>query len=243
LTRKQIVQEDQIHSLLTLTYDWVSKNSKWLASGLGIAAVVWGGAYLWQYYSQSQGDELQRLFGDALEIYSAPLTKDQAPQNVTATRRFQTSEERAQQALEAFSKLAERSPRSEVGAYSRYYVALIQDQQGRKAEAKKALEALSGEDVNSMVRSLALHYLAQLAEQAKDHQSAVRLLNKLLADSAATLPKQTVLFRLGQNYEALGKVEEALKQYQKITSEFPNSEDSRQAQARLDQVRAARGTM
>ena len=96
------------------------------------------------------------------------------------------------------------------------------------------MEELIDEANEPMVRSLAANYLAQMSEAEKNNQQAIEMLNKALENAAPGFPKSSFLFRLGQNYEALGKTQDAVKQYQRILTEFPDSAESEQARARID---------
>ncbi|MFB3906683.1 MAG: tetratricopeptide repeat protein [Acidobacteriota bacterium] len=234
LTRKEIIQEDKIHSVLARSMEWFTDNSRYLTIAAAIVLVLFGGFYLWNYFSRSTSERLQAQFGDALAIYGAPAGADRATSDPQSKYSFATPEERYKKALAEFSKIAEDSPRSDIGQFARYYVALNQHKLGRTSEARKTLQALLEDTDQPMVKTLAANYLAQLSEAEKNNQKAVEFLTKALQDSTPGFPKSAVLFRLGQNYEAMGKAQDAVKQYKRIVTEFPDSPESQQAKARIE---------
>jgi len=234
LTRKEIIHEDKIHSVLARSLEWFTDNSRYLAIAGGLVVVVFGSVYLWNYLSKSTNERLQAQFGEALAIYSAPAGQERTAADPPSKYSFASTEERYKKALAEFSKIADDSPRSDIGQFARYYVALNQHKLGRTSEARKTLQALLEDADESIVKTLAANYLAQLSEAEKNNQQAVEYLTKALQDSTPGFPKSTLLYRLGENYEAMGKTQEAAKQYKRIVTEFPDSPESQQAKARIE---------
>jgi tetratricopeptide (TPR) repeat protein len=234
LTRKEIIQEDRIHSVLSRSMEWFTDNSRSLAIAAGIVIVVLSGVYLWNYLSKSTNERLQAEFGDALAIYSAPAGSERTAADPQTKYSFASAEERYKKALAEFSKIADDSPGSNIGQFARYYVALSQYKLGRVSESKKTLQALLQDADQPIVKTLAANYLAELSEAEKNNQQAVEYLNKALQDSTPGFPKSALLLELGQDYEAMGKTQEAAKQYKRIVTEFPDSPESQQAKTRLD---------
>ncbi len=239
LTRKEIVQEDQIHSTLTTVYEWGAQNSKLLVIVLVVAAMGFVGSYVWQNYRQGRDVAVQKQFADALEVYHAPLENDvKANPGDTAPSKyvFQNEKERSEKALSKFSEMAKQYPGTELGQYASYYVAICQSDLGKKEEAEKELTTLAGRARQPLLRSLTRSYLAQLYEASGNHGEAIKYLNQIVDDDAGMFPKQTALMAVARNYEAQGKIAEAVKYYKRVTSEYPASADSREAQMKVDQL-------
>jgi tetratricopeptide (TPR) repeat protein len=234
LTRKEIIQEDKIHSVLSRTIEWFTDNARFLAIAVGIVLVVFGSVYLWNYLSKSTSERLQAQFGDALAIYNAPAGADRSTAATPTKYSFATTEERHKKALAEFTKIADDSPNSDIGQFARYYVALNQHRLGQTQQARKSLQALLDDADEPTVKTLAANYLAQLSEAEKNTQKAVEFLTKALEGSTPGFPKSAVLMRLGQNYEAMGKTQDAVKQYKRIVTEYPDSPESQDAKARID---------
>ena len=213
---------------------WIT--ARFLAIAVGLILVVIGGYYTWNYLSKSTNERLQAQFGDALAIYGAPAGQERTPADPQVKYSFATPEERYKKALAEFTKIAEDSPRSDIGQFARYYVGINEHKLGQVSQARKTLQDLMENGNEPMVRSLAANYLAQMAETEKNNKQAVEYLNKALQDSTAGFPKSTILLRLAENYEAMGKTQDAVKQYKRIVTEFPGSPESQQAKAKMDAV-------
>jgi predicted negative regulator of RcsB-dependent stress response len=243
LTRKEIVQEDKIHSSLVGLLDWFNKNAKLLAIAGVVVLLAIGGTYLWRHLNRSQNEELQASFADALQIHSAPAGKDATTNTAAPTSNkysFATTQEREQKALAKFKQIADESPGSDIGQLARYYVALNQYQLGKTAEAKSTLESLVGDADTAVTRNLARGMLIQLSEQANNHEQSIKMLSQILAEPTPAMPKNVVLFQMGQIYETMGKNDEASKRYKEITTEFPNSDEAKQAEAQLARLKSAK---
>jgi predicted negative regulator of RcsB-dependent stress response len=238
LTRKEIVQEDKIHSVLARTYQWFGLNYRYVL--MGLVAVVAGltGLYFWQHFSEASGQKLQAEFADALAVHAAPIGADEpATPNAPAPKyRFATDQERHEKALVQFSEIMNRAPRSGIGQFAAYYVALNQHALGKTAEAKQGMERVAENAREPVVRNLARNYLAQISHMENNHEQAAALLSEMLREPTAAFPKQSVLIRLGENYEAQGKHDEALKQYQQVVSDYPDTQESEQAKAKIDDL-------
>jgi predicted negative regulator of RcsB-dependent stress response len=241
LTRKEIVQEDRIHFTLAAIYDWGTHNSKLIVAALVVVALSIVGLYIWRDYQETQREQVQAHFADALEVFHAPVSSDmesaeQERQMATAKYVFDTREERHQKSLERFSEIAEDYSGTDLGEYARYYVAISKHQLGNPSEAREALTSLISDTRQKLLRNLARHYLAELAMQDGDHDEAILRLNEILEEPTGNFPAQLVLMRLGEAHEAAGNRDEALRNYRRVTAEYPTSEDSRQAQSRIDRL-------
>lgn len=104
--------------------------------------------------------------------------------------------------------------------------------QGKKEEGDKLLRKIESElrglDVSSEARKVRL----ELYRSKKD-------MDKLLKQEKEKQAQK--LFKLGQMYEDNGKPETALEQYEKIVSDYPNTETAGPASDKVKQLREALG--
>jgi tetratricopeptide (TPR) repeat protein len=163
---------------------------------------------------------------------------EQERELATAKYVFEDPEERHEKSLERFSAIAEEYSGTELGEYARYYVAISKHRLGSPSEAREILSSLVSETRQRLLRNLSRNYLAELALHDQDHEEAIRRLNEILEEPSGNFPTQLVLMRLAETHEAAGNHEEALKNYRRVTAEFPTSEDSSQAQSRIDRLEA-----
>ena len=261
LTRKEIVQEDRIHARLTRISQWALNNRSYLAILAVVLVVVLIGAWSLQGYRESQDAEIQGLFSDALELYHANIGKPEASGHeghdhgeLTAEEedeeeararaqelannkyRFKSEEKRNQKAEEAFQVLAEQYADSQLGILSRYYLGLIARQTKRVDEGKEHLSWVINNADELETRNLARNALAQIVLGENNPEEAATLFEKIIEEPSPNYPPQIILMSLAQSYEKAGNVDKALEHYKKVTSEYPASQQSRDAQSRIDEL-------
>lgn len=247
LTRKEIVQQDSIRKTLTETSHWAVEHSRTLVIGVvSVLAILLIGLG-WQKYSQSQDDEIQAAFSDALAIYHAPLAtpEGEAPpedQNLLKPKyEFATTTERFEKALAAFNQISEDFSGSRIVDLSRFYAGLSLVELGRNDEAQKQFESLSADSSYPDVRNQALNSLAQLAAGANDPAKAAVYLQQIIDNPSENYPRQIVLARIGEALEASGDLQGALDRYRQITSEFVGTNAATAAQEQISRLEARLG--
>ena len=249
LTRKEIVQEDRIYSVLSGFSQWAVVNRTPLVVGSGIVVASLLGFYLWQGYQDSSNREAQKLFAEALDTYHAPVKElapepgsesdgqnpDQPPEPPPEYR-FETVKDRRAAAEAAFEKISDDYSGTRLGFFSRYYLGLIGRQNEDAGAARQHLRWVVDNSGDSDVRNLSRNVLADIALGEENHEEALTYLQQLLGDPTPQVPEQTVLMRIARTHEALGNVEQALENYRKITNDYPTSSQAEEAQSEIDRL-------
>ncbi len=258
LTRKEIVQEDRIHARLSQVSQWALRNRSYLAAAAVLLVVGIVGFWTLQGYREGQVAETRGLFSDALELYHATIDKveeeaegkgegegEKSAEEKAQARaqelannryRFQSDQERNQKAEAAFLQLVEEHPNSQLGVLSRYYLALIERQTDRSGEAKENLAWVIDSADAIETKNLARNALAQIVLGEGNPKEAADLLEQMVEEPSPNYPQQIILMSLAQSYEKAGNLDKAIEQYKKITSEYPTSQQSQEAQGRIDEL-------
>ncbi len=240
LTRREIVQEDKIQATLSGIFEWSSQNRSFLFTFFVIFLLSLLGSYLWQNYRLDRSEEIQLQFAEALKIYHAPVIENTAEDSedpiIFDEYIFETDEERREKALEGFTAVVEDYPGTTLGLLARYYRGLIKQEMGQMGTAEEELNFVVQNSAEPQTRNLARHVLASIAESQDDRQRATQLLEAILQENATSFPTDTLLLQLAQNHEAAGNSEEAVKLYRQLTTEYPTSDYSQEAQLRLNQL-------
>ena len=252
LTRREIVQEDRIYSVLSGISQWAVGNRTQLVVGSGIVVVSLLGFYLWQGYRESSNQEAQGLFAEALDTYHAPVKElnpepgsepaaenQNQPLEPPPVYRFETVAERRAASEAAFERISDDYSGTRIGFFSRYYLALIERQSEDAGKARQHLRWVVDNSGDSDVRNLSRNVLADIALGEENHQEALTYLQQLLGDPTPQVPEQTVLMRIARTHEALGNIEQALENYKKITNDFPTSTQAEEAQSEIDRLEPA----
>ena len=240
LTRKEIVQQDRIELALSGIYNWCSQNRSLLIGLLVVFVLTIAGSSTWQYYRGQSSQELQNRFRETLDLYHAPVGQAEEqplPENAAIIEyRFETDQERLEEALATFAGIAEDSPGSQLGLLSRYYTGMIRQEMGQTQEAEDDLNFVIQSASEPEIQNLARSHLARIAQSQEDREKATALLEQILVDESDAFPKSIVLMELAQTYEAAGNAEEALRYYRRLTVEYPDSLNIQQARTHIDQL-------
>jgi len=240
LTRKEI-KEDPIEDALKQLAQGLGDNVKLLVGGALAVALIFAAVYSWQTFSSGRKNEVQAQFAEALQIYHSPLESEVPSDGETPKYQFKTAEEKYQKSLEAFQTLAKDHAGTNVGLFSRYYMALVEQDLGQSDQAVSELESIISTSSEPEVTSLARNSLAQIYLTTGKTEQAVEVWKRILDSPDDKFPRDGVLVDLAQAYELLGNKEEALKEYKKLLAEYPQSSHSRQVQTRVEFLEAAMG--
>ena len=243
LTRKEIVQEDQIRATLVEIWEWSARNSLWLAAGAVLLLAGLGGTYWWEYQSSVHAAQLQDRFADVLAMYHGQVGDAPPPgalpgRSYSPQHRFDTHQQRWEESLQAFQSLANDYPDEDLGAMATYYTALITMEMKSTEEARQILERLLDSSAQSSARHLARNLLARILRENQDTAQVSNLLQAILDDPETPFPQDFVILQLAQNYEELGNAQEALSLYRRLSTEFPTSWYAGTARSRIQELEA-----
>jgi len=134
-------------------------------------------------------------------------------------------------AAKKFASVAQNYSRTRPGQVARYYAALCQERLGRYDEAQKQLKELESGG-NDEFAALARFQLAQLYDKT-GKGDAVKLYRQLADKPTVLVPRAIVLLALADH---LGKSnpQEAMKVYEQIKKDFPDSSAADEADKRLE---------
>jgi tetratricopeptide (TPR) repeat protein len=144
---------------------------------------------------------------------------------------FKSAREKNERALAEFQKVLNRGESSPTGKISKYYQGLCLKELNRETEAIAALEPLAKE--KSDYGALALQVLAGMYEKNGNINKAVEALQSIISYDQPAAPKSASLMHLGQLLEQLNKNNEAVKAYQQLIKDFPESSLVPKAEERL----------
>jgi len=241
LTRKEIIEPGPIETALTRIWNWCARNRIILAIAIGGFLLALTGTLIWQQRQRSISEELQSRFAEALDLYytfpeDSPADENGSVEEPSNPDGPDSEQAGMTEALNQFSTLAQEHPGTKLGLLSQYYTALIKDRLGRSDEAESDLSHLAEDSSDPEIRSLALVVLARLARERSNDQQTQELLEEILSGQAQYFPKDSVLLLLGQHQESAGDKQEALRYYQQLTTEYPESTYLADAQAAINRL-------
>jgi predicted negative regulator of RcsB-dependent stress response len=193
-----------------------------------VAALGYGG---WRFYVDRQTVEGSAAFDTAMKAYQGRIgsAPDPADPNEPV---YPDEPARLQDALQKFTKVADKYPRTNPGKLARYYSALCLEDLERHNQALDELKKISGGSDKELA-SMAQYQMAVIYSRTGKPDDAVKIFRALADKSSVLVPRPLVLLELAGILRS-SNPKEAASIYQRIKKEFPDTTIADQAERGLD---------
>lgn len=203
-----------------------------------VVALIAG--YIW--WRQSREAKASGALAAALTVYEAPVVPvtppaPGSPMPVPQPGTYQTEQAKLDAALPKFVAAADQFPNTDAGVTARYHAAGILASLGRYAEAEQRYQEVidkAGRGIYGRTARLGLAD-AQVAQGKFD--PAIKLYQDLSTDSSSQLPIDGVLMQLGRAFAKAGKRDDAVRTFNRVVEEFPQSLYVADARRELEDVK------
>lgn len=244
------LKEDDFQIALARTREGLVQQQKPIAMILGgvlLVIVLVGGYVFWQ---RSTNEKAAALFAEGIVAAATPIaTPETAASNLPGQiaprpqgKTFPTEKARTDAAIQKFSEAAQAYPSSRAGIAANYRAAALLAEQGKVSEAETRFNDVIGRDGNGVYGRMAKLGIATLQVQAKKYDQAIAALTTLSQRNDADVPVDAVLMQLGEAYQRAGRTPDALKTFNRVVDEFPQSPYLQDARRRLDDLKNAAGS-
>ncbi len=232
LTRKEIT-EDRIRFLLVETWEWVIEYRNSLLGGL--AAILLLGAGYWGFDAIRSGRAAaaQEELAGALKIFNSVLPGGEDPDQPEQEPPYTSEEERDQQALREFRRIAQEQGWSSVGELAHFYVAVTQRRLKQIDESRQSFREVVDHSSSMELRNLARNHVAQLALEMGRREEAIEAWNAILDQPSTLVPAAEILASLAKTYDAAGQKAKALDLFKRLNTENPSGPDAASIEARI----------
>lgn len=208
-----------------------------VVAALALAAV---GGYAW--WRQSRNAKANAALASALVTYEAPVVPPAPPTPGSAPPLpqpgvFQTEQAKLEATLPKFLDVAAKFPNSDAGIAARYYAAGILASLGRYPEAEQRFKEVVDKAGNKIYGRTAKLGLAEAQVAQGKYDDAIAIYMELSRDTQ--LPVDSVLMQLGRAYARAGKKEDAIRAFNRIVEEFPQSLYVTDARREMEEARKA----
>jgi TolA-binding protein len=205
-----------------------------------VVLLVLIGGYSW--WRSSRNARANGLLADALATYSAPVVPPTppapgSPPPVPQPGTFQTEQAKAEASLPKFYEAANAYPNTEAGVTARYHAASILASLGRHAEAEQRYREVMDKAGSGIYGRTARLGLADVLAAQKKYDDAIAIYTELSRESNPQIPVDSVLMQLGRTYAQAGRREEAVRAFNRIVEEFPQSLYLSDAKRELEAVK------
>jgi predicted negative regulator of RcsB-dependent stress response len=233
ITRREL-KKDEFRDTLAHGAEFLSthKSLIWQVSVVAIVAAC--AVFGWRYYSSHRHAQAAAAYAAAMKIYEAPvLAAGESP--LPDQMNYTNDAQKYMAAEQIMGQVAMRYPHSRYGSLARYYAAVSLDHLGRYQDAVNWLAPMMNRG-DPQLQSLAKFELAHVYDQMGKSAQALALYRQLAAKPTVFVPKALVLLTLGDHYRAQNNTKEAVRYYEEVKSQYPNTGLADQADQRLEML-------
>jgi predicted negative regulator of RcsB-dependent stress response len=192
------------------------------------AALGYGG---WRFYIDRQTVEASAAFDTGMKAYQGRIAP--APDPAEPNEPFYPDEPtRVQDALQKFTKVADKYPSTNPGKLARYYTALCLEDLERHNQALEELKKISGSSDKELA-AMAQYQTATIYSRTGKPDDAIKTYRALADKQSALVPRPLVLLELAGLLRS-SNPKEAASIYQQIKKDFPDTPIADQADRGLD---------
>jgi len=227
ISRKEL-KKDEFRDTLAHGAEAVLTHQK-IAIYAGVAAIVIIGAVFgWRLYTERQTVKAAAAYDDAMKIFSARVRTVGEPPPDPGEITYTDEKVKFQDAAKKFEGVASQYPRTRPGQIAAYYAGLSLERLKQNAEATKWFEQVTHSGQEDFT-SLAQLEMAQMDDENSKPADAEKIYKDLLAHPTVFVPKPVAMLSLANHYRGVNNNAEAVKLYNQIKTEFPDSPIAQQA--------------
>jgi predicted negative regulator of RcsB-dependent stress response len=193
-------------------------------------ALGYGG---WHFYIDRQTVAASAELDTAMKAYQGRIAA--VPDPAEPNEPFYPDESaRAQDAMQKFTKIADKYPSTNPGKLARYYAALCLENLERHNQALEELKKISGSSDKELA-AMAQYQMAIIYSRTGKTDEAVKIFRAMADKQSALVPRPMVLLELA-GVLRVSNPKEATSIYQQIKKEFPDTAIAEQADRGLDSL-------
>ncbi|OLC83041.1 MAG: hypothetical protein AUH66_03460 [Acidobacteria bacterium 13_1_40CM_4_57_6] len=230
ISRKELKQ-DKIKETIEHGAEAVISHGQFTLIVVILALAVALGYGGWRFYIDRQTVEASAAFDTGMKAYQGRIAS--AADLAEPNEPFYLDEPaRVQDALQKFTKVADKYPSTNPGRLARYYSALCLEDLERHNQALEELKRISGSRDKELA-AMAQYQMALISARTGKTDDAVKAFRALADKQSALVPRPLVLLELAGLLRN-SNPKEAASIYQQIKKEFPDTAIADQADRGLD---------
>lgn len=215
ISRKQLKHDEFVETAVEASH-WLERHWREVALAAGGGVLILLIAVGWLSWSRARGEAARDQLGEGLRAYGR--AEDAGFADTAAL----------EQALAAFTEVAESRGASAPGPAARYYRGVTLFRLGRAEEALAELaRAAESADTPTLAATARVMQAEVLADSGKVEEAAA-ILERLAAGETSVYPPSEALLRLGWLHADRGEQERAQEIWQRLLDQYPESEAARQ---------------
>lgn len=200
-----------------------------------VAVLVIGVGYaLWSGRTQSRAGT---LLAEAMAVQDARVGAPESPGSRAAGPTFPNEREKHQAMLAKFKAVADQFSDSDEGIFARYREGGVHMALGNPKDAAASYQQVIGKAGDSLYGQMARLGLAEAQARSGEFDKAIETYKDLSTRKDGPLPIDGILMQLGRLYRAAGKAADAEQTFNRLVSEFPDSQFASDAKRELDVIK------
>jgi len=235
LHRKDLKQ-DEVRVKVAEAVKSVSLHGREVLYIIVIVVAVAAIAFAWFFYERQQQEAGQKLLGQALEKFNAPVAAPADPNMPKPTYNYSTETQKYSDALKDFETITSKYGNTPAAEMSRYMSGICSFYLKDTAKAEEFLKESSKVSDRNILYYQSRTALADLYSKTNRFDLAINTLQEAMKRPKPQVPQEYLLMQLAETYDKAGKKKEAKDTYQKIVNDYKDSPASFEAQQKLNQV-------
>ena len=232
LTRKEM-KRDEFATVVGRGMEYAESHARTLLLGLGVVALLAVLFLVGRIFLGHRADQANEALSHALKVYQAPIDAAAAKPDDPKSPSFPDAEARRTRAKQLFEGIRNDYGTSDAADVAGLYLAQIATEEGQLDRARELWTGFVDDHPENMLAGEARVNLIHLDRQQGKGEALLQSLKTMLEEEEPGLPKDVVLYELATTQEELGRKQEALQSWRRLTEEYPESAYQREAQEKV----------
>ena len=232
LTRKEMKRDD-FATAVGRGMEYAESHARTLLVGLGVVALLAILFVAGRIFLGNRGEQAHEALSRALKVYQAPIEATTAKPDDPKTPSFPDSEARRNRAKQLFEAVRSDYGMSAAADVAGLYLAQIAAEEGQLDKARELWNEFVDDNSKNILAGEARVNLIHLDRQQGKGEDLTQRLKAMLEQEEPGLPKDVILYELATTQEELGRKQEALVSWRRLTEEYPESAYRGEAQEKI----------
>lgn len=242
LTRKEM-KRDEFATVVGRGMEYAESHARTLFVGLGVVALLAVLFLIGRVYLGNRAEKANEALARAMKVYQAPIDPAAAKPDDPKSPTFADATARRNRAKQLFETVRNDYGSADAADVAGLYLAQIAAEEGKLDQARELWTDFVDEHSKNLLAGEARINLIHLDRQQGKGNDLVTRLKAELEQDEPSLPKDVILYELATTQEELGRKQEALQSWRRLTEEYPESAYRTEAQQKVDALDPTRGSL
>lgn len=237
------IKRDEFASAVGRGVEYAGSHARTLLLALGALALLAVLFLLVQLFLGSRAEKANAALAQAMKIHQAPLDSAAPKPDDPKSPTFADAETRRARSKQLFEAMRNDYGSSDAAGVAGMYLAQIAAEEGQLDKARELWTDFVDDNPENLLAGEARINLFQLDRQQGKGEDLAQRLKAMLEQDETDLPKDVILHELAMTQEQLGRKQDAVQAWRRLTEEYPESAYTSEARAKVNALDpAAAGT-